>query len=108
MRFKIGKKPYKIGLQLLSCWDQLVDSMSTKSDSTSVSMDRKWCNIHEVMTELHFIEEVTIGDEFHGFATEYLSLRRVGEMWANIGDLEKKLKWIQRMYERINLFRSRD
>jgi|UniRef100_A0A3N7EMP9 hypothetical protein len=81
--------------------------MSTKSDSTSVSMDRKWCNILEVMTELHFIEEVTIGDEFHGFAIEYLSLRRMREMWASIGDLEKKLKWIQRMYERINLFRSR-
>jgi len=60
-------------------------------------MDRKWCNILEVMIELHFIEEVTIGDEFHGFVNKYLSLRQTREMQASMGDLKKKLKWIQRM-----------
>jgi len=43
------KKTSKIGLQLSSRWDQLVESMSTKSDSTSLYMDRKGCSILEVM-----------------------------------------------------------
>ena len=50
--------------------------MSTKSDSMSVNMDREGCSIHEVMVELHSIPRVSIEDEFHDFATEYLSLRR--------------------------------
>jgi len=68
--------------------------MSTKSDSTSFSIDRKGSSIPRVMTKLHFIEGVTIRNDFHGFATEYLSLRRKRKIWASMGDLEKKLKWI--------------
>uniref|UniRef100_A0A6N2L109 Uncharacterized protein n=1 Tax=Salix viminalis TaxID=40686 RepID=A0A6N2L109_SALVM len=34
------KKTSRIGVQILSRWDQLLESMSTKSDSTSFHMDR--------------------------------------------------------------------
>jgi hypothetical protein len=70
------KKTFGIGVQLLSRCNQLLESMSTKSDSTSVNMDRKGCSIRKVMAELHSIPRVSIEDDFHDFATEYLSLRR--------------------------------
>jgi hypothetical protein len=74
--------------------------MSTKSDSTSLNIDRQGCSIPEVMDELYSIPGVSIDDDFHDFATEYLSLRRKREMWSSMGDLEQKLKWLQRMYAR--------
>jgi hypothetical protein len=74
------KKTSKIGLQLFSRWDQVVESMSTRSDSTSLYMDRKGCSILKVMAELHSIPRVTIEDDFHDFVTEYLSLKRKREM----------------------------
>jgi hypothetical protein len=92
------KKTYGIGVQLLSRCNQLLESMSTKSDSTSVYMDCEGCSIREVMAELHLIPGVSIEDEFHDFATEYLSLRRKREMWASMGDKQQKLRWLQRMY----------
>jgi hypothetical protein len=55
--------------------------MSNNSDSTSISRDRKRCSILEVMIKLHSIEGVHIGDDFHGFATEFLGLRRNRKMW---------------------------
>ncbi|KAL9405846.1 hypothetical protein Peur_002818 [Populus x canadensis] len=70
------------------------------SDSTSINLDREGCSIREVMAELHSIPGVSIEDEFHDFATEYLSLRRKREMWASMGDKEQKLRWLQRMYAR--------
>jgi hypothetical protein len=33
------KKTFGIGVQLMSRWDQLLKSMSTKNDSTSLNMD---------------------------------------------------------------------
>ena len=80
------KKTAGIGVQLLSRCNHLLESMSTKSDSTSLNMDREGCSIREVMDELHSIPGVSIEDEFHDFATEYLSLRRKREIWANMGD----------------------
>ncbi|KAL9394245.1 hypothetical protein Peur_013530 [Populus x canadensis] len=74
--------------------------MSTESDSTSVNMDREGCSIPEVMVELHSIPGVSVDDDFHDFATEYLSLRRKREMWSSMGDMQQKLRWLQRMYER--------
>ena len=82
------KKTSGIGVQLLSRCNQLLESMSTKSDSMSVNLDREGCSIREVMAELHSILRVSIEDEFHDFATEYLSLRRKREMWASMGDNE--------------------
>ena len=67
--------------------------MSTKSDSTSLYMDRQGCNIPEVMVELHSILRLLIDNDFHNFAIEYLSLRRKREMWSSMGGLEEKLKW---------------
>ncbi|XP_034903571.1 uncharacterized protein [Populus alba] len=94
------KKTSGIGVQLLTRCNHLLESMSTKSDSTSVNMDREGCSIPGVMAELHSIPGVSIEDEFHDFATEYLSLRRKREMWASMGNKEQKLRWLQRMYAR--------
>jgi hypothetical protein len=94
------KKTTKIGVQLLSRCNHLLESMSTKSDSTSLNMDREGCSICEVMAELHSIPGVSIEDEFHDFATEYLSLRRKREMWVSMSDKQQKLRWLQRMYAR--------
>ncbi|KAJ6936708.1 L10-interacting MYB domain-containing protein-like isoform X2 [Populus alba x Populus x berolinensis] len=97
-----GKKKRNsgIGFQLLSRWDHMVDSMSNTSDSASISKDREGCSIREVMTELHSHEGVHIGDDFHGFATEILGLRRNREMWQTMGNIENKIKWLRRMYTR--------
>jgi len=95
-----GRKKKTSRIQLLSRCNQLLESISTKSDSTSVNLDREGCSIREVMAELHSISGVSIEDEFHDFATEYLSLRRKREMWASMGDKEQKLRWLQRMYAR--------
>lgn len=94
------KRSSGIGMQLLSRQDQMVDSMSNNSDSTSINRDKKGFSIREVMTELHSIEGVHIGDDFHGFASEFLGFRRNREMWSTMGTLENKMKWLQRMYTR--------
>ena len=93
-----GRKKKTSEIQLLSRCNQLLESISTKSDSTSVNLDREGCSIREVTAELHSISGVSIEDEFHDFATEYLSLRRKREMWTSMGDKEQKLRWLQRMY----------
>ena len=49
------KKTTSIDVQLMSKWDQLVDSMSTRCDSTSLHMDKQGCIIHKVMAEIHSI-----------------------------------------------------
>eukprot|EP00258_Populus_trichocarpa_P001143 XP_002299882.3 L10-interacting MYB domain-containing protein [Populus trichocarpa] len=90
-----GRKKKTSGIQLLSRCNQLLESISTKSDSTFVNLDREGCSIREVMAELHSIPGVSIEDEFHDFATKYLSLRRKREMWASMGDKEQKLRWLQ-------------
>jgi hypothetical protein len=82
--------------------------MSNNSDSTSISKDRKMCIIPEVISELHSIERVNIGDDFHGFATddfhgfanECLGLRRNREMWLTMENLKNKMKWLRRIYTR--------
>jgi len=61
------KRIYGVGLQLLSRWDQLVESMPPNSDSTSLHMDWKWFSISKVIGELHSILGVTIKDDFHDF-----------------------------------------
>ncbi|XP_024450795.1 uncharacterized protein LOC112326555 [Populus trichocarpa] len=52
-------------------------------------------SIPEVMVEFHSISRVSIDDDFHDFAMEYLSFRRKREMWSSMGGLEKKLKWLK-------------
>jgi hypothetical protein len=95
-----GRKKKTFGIQLLSRCNQLLESISTKSDSTSINLDREGCSIREVMAELYSIPRVSIEDEFHDFATKYLSLRRKREMWASMGDKKQKLRWLQRIYAR--------
>ncbi|XP_011045867.1 PREDICTED: uncharacterized protein LOC105140654 [Populus euphratica] len=71
LTFNQGKKSSGIGMQLLSRFDNMVDNMSNNSDSTSIYKDKKGCSIFEVMIELHSIEGVHIGDDFHSFVTEF-------------------------------------
>lgn len=71
--------------------------MSTRSDSNSLHMDHKGCSICEVMIELHSILGVSVDDEFHDFASEFLLQQRRREMWDTMGSLEEKLKWLKRM-----------
>jgi len=52
--------------------------MSSNNDSTSICKDMKGYSILEVMSKLHSIKGVNIGDDFHRFATEFLGLRRNG------------------------------
>jgi hypothetical protein len=86
------KKMFGIGVQLLS---RLLESKSIRSDSSSLNIDQKSCSILEVMAELHSIPEVSIDDDFHDFAMEYLNLRKKREMWSSMGGLEEKLKWLK-------------
>ena len=83
-----------IGVQMLSMWDQLLESMSTKSDSTSLNMDQEGYSILVVMAELHSIPRVLVDDDFHDFAMDYLGLKRKQEMWYNRGTLKQKFKWL--------------
>jgi len=52
------------------------------------------------MSELNSIEGVNIRDDFHDFATKFLSLRRNRDIRSTMGNLENKIKWLQRMYTR--------
>ncbi|XP_034907176.1 uncharacterized protein [Populus alba] len=94
------KRSSGIGMQLLSRFNNMVDSMSINSDSTSIFKDRKGCSIPEVMIELHSIEGVHIGDDFHAWATEFLGIRRNREMWFSMGSLQNKMIWLQKMFTR--------
>jgi hypothetical protein len=75
---KKSKKPYGFGAQLLLHWDQLIDRVLIRNDSR----DKIGCSINEVMTEVHFIPEITFGDDLYCFATKYLSTRNKREMRA--------------------------
>ena len=88
------------GSQLFSRLDKLVDSVSSKSECTSNVFDKKGCSIEEVMTEFHSIEEVVFGSELYCFATEFFMVRSRREMWAAIGDLDRKIQWLKLMFER--------
>lgn len=81
---------------MLSHWDKLVDDVSTRNDSR----DKIGCSISEVMMEIHSIPDIIFGDDLYYFATEYLSRRNKREIWAAIGDLDRKYQWLQKIYQR--------
>ncbi|KAL9347452.1 hypothetical protein Peur_058818 [Populus x canadensis] len=85
--------------------DKLVDSVSSKSECTSSVFDKKGCSIEEVMTEFHSIEEVVFGSELYCFATEFFMVRSRREMWAAIGDLDRKIQWLKLMFDRRASYR---
>jgi len=89
-----------MGAQLFSHLDKLVDSVFTRSDCTVGFMDRKWCNIQEVMVEFHSINEVVLGSEFYWFTTEYFMGRSRREMWATLGTMKRKLQWLKLTFQR--------
>uniref|UniRef100_A0A6N2KYW1 Uncharacterized protein n=1 Tax=Salix viminalis TaxID=40686 RepID=A0A6N2KYW1_SALVM len=66
-------------------WDHLVDSMSTRSDSTSLHMDKQGCNIREVMAQIHSIPGIHVYHDLYDIATEIMLQRRRREMWATNG-----------------------
>ena len=84
---------------MFSRLDKLVDSVYTKSECTSNGLDKKGCSIEEVMTEFHSIEEVVFGSELYCFATEFFMVRSRREMWAAIGDMDRKVQWLKLMFE---------
>ena len=66
------KKSPGIGAQLVSLQQQLLDSMSSKSNSTSANRDLPGCSIAEVMAELQSVPGATDNDEIFYLATECL------------------------------------
>jgi hypothetical protein len=93
------------GSQLFSRLDKLVDSVSTKSECTSNGLDKKGCSIEEVMKEFHSVEEVVFGSELYCFATEFFIVRSRREMWAAIGDMDRKFQWLKLMFDRRASYR---
>jgi len=85
--------------------DKLVDSVSTKSECTSTVFDKKRCSIEEVMKEFHSIEEVVFDSELYCFATEFFMVRSRREMWAAIGDMDRKFQWLKLMFDRRATYR---
>ncbi|KAI5572555.1 hypothetical protein BDE02_10G019600 [Populus trichocarpa] len=95
-----SEKRKGMGAQLFSRLDRLVDSVSTRSECTSSGWDKKGCSIEEVMKEFYSIEKVVFGSELYCFATEFFMVRSMREMWAAIGDKERKFQWLKLMFER--------
>ena len=89
------KRSYGIGAQLVSIQQQLLDSMSSRSDSTSANKDLPGCSIPEVMAEFQSIPGSTDDDNVFYLATKFLQVRRNREMWASINGIEKKYRWLQ-------------
>ena len=83
------KKSSGIGAQLVSIKQQLLDSMSSRSDSTSANKDLSGCSIPEVMAELQSIPGSTDDDNFLLLAMKFLQVRRNREMWARINGIKK-------------------
>jgi hypothetical protein len=77
----------------------------TKSECTSTVLDKKGCSIEEVMKEFHSIEEVVFGSELYCFATEFFMVRSRREMWAAIGDMDRKFQWLKLMFDRRATYR---
>uniref|UniRef100_A0A6N2KT01 Myb/SANT-like domain-containing protein n=1 Tax=Salix viminalis TaxID=40686 RepID=A0A6N2KT01_SALVM len=99
---KKSKNSASIGVQLMSKWGELVDSMSTRSDSASLHMDKQGCSIHEVMAEIHSIPGIRADIDFHDFALECMLQRRRREMWATMGSLEENYDWMKQMHTVLN------
>ncbi|KAI9403091.1 hypothetical protein POPTR_001G370432v4 [Populus trichocarpa] len=93
------------GSHLFARLDKLVDSVFTKSECTSTVLDKKGCSIEEVMKEFHSIEEVVFGSELYCFATEFFMVRSRREMWAAIGDMDRKFQWLKLMFDRRATYR---
>jgi hypothetical protein len=101
----LKKKGAGRGSHLFARLDKLVDSVSTKSECTSTILDKKGCSIEEVMKEFHSIEEVVFGSELYCFATEFFMVRSRREMWAAIGDMDRKFQWLKLMFDRRATYR---
>lgn len=84
------KKTASIGVQLLSKWDQLVDSMSTRSDLNSLYMDKQGCSIHKMMIVIHSIPGIRADHDLHDFTAEIMLQHRKRKMWAIMGSLEEQ------------------
>jgi hypothetical protein len=54
-------------------------------------MDRKECNIEEVMAKFHSIDEVVFWSGFYGFFTKYFIVKSRRKIWATPITIERKL-----------------
>ena len=62
---KVEKNEWVLELDIsYLCFNWLVDSVLTKSDCTSSSLDNKMCSIEELMAKLHSINGINICDDF--------------------------------------------
>jgi len=59
------KRGSRIGAQLVDCFNQLLVSVSIKNECTSTSGDIKGCSIARVMDELHSVDGIVKGGDFH-------------------------------------------
>ena len=89
------KKSPRIGAQLVSIQQQLLDSISSRSDSTSANKDLPGCSIPQVMAELQSIPGSTDDDTFLFRAMQFLQVRRNREMWASLNDIHQKYRWLR-------------
>lgn len=76
-----------------------------QDECTSNGLDKKGCSIEEVMKEFHSVEEVVFGSELYCFATEFFIVRSRREMWAAIGDMDRKFQWLKLMFDRRASYR---
>lgn len=98
---KKSRRSSEIVAYLFLHWDQLVDNVWIKSDSTSSSRDKKRCSIGEVMIEPLTIDGITINDYFISFSIEYFYLRKNKDMWASIGILIRCLNGYQECLSKV-------
>jgi len=59
----------RMGAQLFSCLDQLVNNILMADDCTLISENKKWCSIKEDMQQMHSIDGVNFGNGLHTFST---------------------------------------
>jgi len=59
------KRGSRVGAQLVDCFNRLLDSVSIKNECTSTDGDIKGCSIVRVMDELHSVDGIVKGGDFH-------------------------------------------
>lgn len=59
------KRGSRVGAQFVDCFNRLLDSVSIKNECTSTGGDIKGCSIARVMDELHSVDGIVKGGDFH-------------------------------------------
>jgi hypothetical protein len=94
------KKGFGMRAQCFSCLDRLVDSVSSMSDCTFISRDKKGCIIEKVIEDFRSMQDVVFSSDLYVFSTKLFLVRRRREMWAAMESKERKFTWMKLMFER--------